>query len=135
MRSLSKKGDGEWLHLQKLEVELQMSAAQRVRPHSSPAVSHVDGRKDLYLHGRPDQSTGICRPVCFHFSQGSNGQTHEDMPTTTRRIAIATPAHHQCAGPYHLTMTPSTHRQVPCHPTAGLLASEQKKTRQPQQQE
>ena len=76
------------------------------------SVSHVAGCKDLYLHGRPDQSTGICRLVCFHFpfhfSQGSNCQTHEDTPTTTRHIAIATPAHHQCAGPYHLTINPQT---------------------------
>jgi len=46
--------------------------------------------------------------------------------TRQQRRAILQLQHQRTTSvPVHTT-SPSTHRQVPCHPTAGLLASEQK---------
>ena len=83
-----------------------------------PAVSHVAGCKDHF--------------TCTAGQIRTQQATHEDMPTTTRRIASATPAHHQCAGPYHLTINPLTSTLPPYCRIACFRA---KKRPQPQQQE
>jgi len=107
------KGNGEWIHSQKLQVELQMSAAQRVHPHSSAAVSQSCRWMQRSLPAR----------------QARSEHSKQHTRTCQQRRAVLQVQHQRTTSVPAHTTSPSTHRQVPCHPTAGLLASEQKNGR------
>ena len=113
------KGNGEWIHSQKLQVELQMSAAQRVHPHSSAAVSQSCRWMQRSLPARQARSEHRDLQTCmFSFSvsffsgeqlPNTRGHANNDAPycncnTSAPPVCRSIPPHHQPTDKYLATL-------------------------------